>query len=117
VRPAGVWDRLVRGYLGALRSMLDNDVDVVAEAVIVPELKPVYGTTFDGVRTLLVGVRCPLPVAKLREAERVDRPRIELDVPQWTTVHDHAYDLEIDTSGWAPMQAGADAVLARFLEL
>jgi len=42
---------------------------------------------------------------------------IELDVPEWTTVHEHEYDVEVDTSDRSSMLDGADRVVARFLEL
>jgi len=107
----------MRAYLRSLRALADEGVDIVAEAVIVPERKDFYLETFDGITRLLVGVRCPLEVAKEREASRTDRRQLELDVPEWRSVHEHDYDLEVDTSTLETMREGADRVVARFLEL
>ena len=107
----------MHGYLRSLRALLDEGVDIVAEAVIIPERQSLYDETFAGVTQLLVGVRCPLEIAQAREAQRTDRPQLDLDVPWWHTVHEQEYDLEVDTSTLETMREGADRVVARFLEL
>jgi chloramphenicol 3-O phosphotransferase len=112
-----MFQQLMTAYLQSLRAMADNGIDVVAEAVIIPERVELYRETFDGITLLLVGVRCPLEVAKEREAARTDRTQIELDHPWWFSVHDHEYDLEVDTSTLETMRDGADRVVERFLEL
>jgi chloramphenicol 3-O phosphotransferase len=118
VRGPEHFEPVMRGYLRALRTLADEGVDLVAEAVIIPERKELYRETFGGVTQLLVGVRCSLETAQAREAARTDRTRkIDLDHPWWLSVHEHEYDLEVDTSSYETMRDGADRVVARFLEL
>jgi chloramphenicol 3-O phosphotransferase len=116
-RPPDAFFPVMHGYLRSLRALADEGVDIVVEAVITPERKEAYRETFEGITQLLVGVRCPLKIAKEREAARIDRPQLDLDVPWWHSVHEHAYDLEVDTSTFETMREGADRVVARFLEL
>ena len=67
-RPPESFFPVMHGYLRSLRALADEGIDIVAEAVIIPERKETYRTTFEGIPQLLVGVRCPLEVAQAREA-------------------------------------------------
>jgi len=91
---------VAEGYLGALRSLALAGVDLIAETVITPERVDAYAAAFDDIRLLLVAVRCPIEVARRREAARADRLRGPIDLPDagfesvYTAVR---YDLQLDS--------------------
>jgi len=113
----GVFDRVLAGYLGALRELAAAGIDLVAEAVIIPERVGLYADAFAGSSVLLVGVHCPLAVAQERERLRHDRPGgvLKLDVPWFETVHDVPYDLEVQTVDREAIDAAAAAAVELFL--
>lgn len=112
----GLFDRVLAGYLGALRELATAGIDLVAEAVIVPERVVQYVEAFAGCSVLLVGVRCPLAVAVERERARTDRPGgpLDLDVPWFETVHDLPYDVEVDTADSLAFAAAVESGVALF---
>jgi chloramphenicol 3-O phosphotransferase len=93
---ATLFNRVMVGYLRSLRELAGAGIDLVAEAVIVPDRVPLYVETFRDSRVLLVGVRCPLGIAEERERARTDRRLLRLDVPEFELVHAIPYDLEVD---------------------
>jgi chloramphenicol 3-O-phosphotransferase len=101
--------------LGALRSLADTGVDLIAESIVTPALREIYLDTFQGTSVMFVGVRCPWPIAQARERARTDRVReaVDLDVPEFEAVHQHTYDLEVDTTSMS-LHAGAKRVLDAF---
>jgi chloramphenicol 3-O phosphotransferase len=110
---ARLFERVMLGYLGALRAMVVAGNDVVAEAVIIPERADLYARTFADVSVILIGVHCPLAICQDREAAR-GRPGgpLDLDVEWFETVHHVPYDLEVDTSTRDSMLEGADRAIA-----
>ena len=113
----GLFDRVLAGYLGALRELAAAGIDLIAEAVIIPERVDQYVETFAGCSVLLVGVHCPLAIAQERESARLDRPGgpLVLDVPWFETVHDLPYDLEVETGDRQTLAAAVEAVTALFM--
>jgi chloramphenicol 3-O phosphotransferase len=96
-----LFERVMLGYLGALRAMAMAGNDVIAEAVVTPARLSVYLDTFEDVPVSFIAVRCPLEVAVAREAERTDRllGPIELPPDAFADVYSHgAFDAEVDTS-------------------
>ena len=87
---------------------------MVAEAVIIPERLDLYRAALADVPVLLVGVRCTLPVAKAHEEARTDRTHLELDVPWFETVHQVAYDVEVDTTADPPPELLATQIVHLF---
>jgi chloramphenicol 3-O phosphotransferase len=95
------FDMLVSGYLGSLREMAIAGNDVLAEAVMTQGRRHLYDSTIGDLPIILVGVKCPLAIAQLREHARTDRHGgpIELPADYFAAVHEGlSYDLEIDTS-------------------
>ncbi len=92
--------RMVAAYLKSLEAVAEQGIDVVAEAVVLPDVAELYAPLFARFDVTLVGVRCPLAVSRRREARRSDRRNgpVELDVPEFELVHAHDYVLEVDTS-------------------
>jgi chloramphenicol 3-O phosphotransferase len=111
-RRSGLFERVVTGYLGALRAMVLAGNNVVAEAVMIPERVGLYFDTFAGLDVLLVGVRCPLGICQQREAvrDRLGGP-LDLDVEWFRTVHEVPYDLEVDMSSEDSLEAAAEQVI------
>jgi chloramphenicol 3-O phosphotransferase len=100
-----LFERTVRGYLAALRAMALDGGNVVAEAVITRDRTALYASTLREVLTVVVGVHCPLDVARARERDRTDRLRgpLELGPEAFAAVHaEMDYDLELDTTRGAP---------------
>lgn len=97
---AGLFQAMVRAHLRALSAVAAEGIPVVAESIILPETKPLYDPLFLDFDVTLIGVRCPLPVAQAREAARTDRHNgpVELDLPEFTIIHEQDYALEIDTA-------------------
>ncbi len=96
-----MFQKVMVGYLGALRDMTLAGNDVMAEAVVTPDRLDLYRDTFAGLSVVFIGVRCPLAVAVAREAERSDRTTGPIDLPEpaFNAVHSHgSYDIEVDTS-------------------
>ena len=96
-----LFDRVMLGYLGALRAMALVGNDVIAEAVITPDRRARYSAVFHGLPVILVAVRCPIDVAVQRERNRADRIRGPLELPADAFAAVHAgveHDLDIDTS-------------------
>ena len=109
-----VFERALRGYLGALRSMALAGNDVVAEAVITWPRVPWYAEAFEGLAVTLVGVRCDLQVARRRERERTDRVAGPLELPEDKFAAVHAgmdYDLEVDTSTSSAAEVAGDLAI------
>jgi chloramphenicol 3-O-phosphotransferase len=100
-----LFDRLLAGYVGALREMALAGNNVLAEAVITPARRLLYESTFGSLQLLLIGVKCRLEKAIQREASRTDRRHgpIELPALYFAAVHEGlSYDLEIETSDENP---------------
>jgi chloramphenicol 3-O phosphotransferase len=113
------FELLLSGYLGSLREMALAGNDVVAEAVMTPERRPLYESTFGDLPILLIGVKCPLEVARRREAIRTDRRGGPIDLPSdyFLAVHEGlSYDLEVETSVKNPTELAAE-VIPQFLRL
>jgi hypothetical protein len=90
-------------------------VGLVAESVITPTRRAMYLELFDGCSVMFVAVRCALPVAQAREEARSDRSHgaLNLDAPDFETVHQHIYDVEVNTFAMDPEEA-AQQVLEAF---
>jgi chloramphenicol 3-O phosphotransferase len=100
-----LFERVMLGYLGALRAMALAGNDLIAEAVVTPARLDVYLESFDGLAVVFVAVRCPVEVARAREARRTDRlgGPIELPADMYDAVYAHgAFDVEVDTSIGTP---------------
>ena len=99
-----LFERVMNGYLGALRAMALADNDLIAEAVITPDRRRIYAEAFADIPLTVVAVRCPLAIAQRREHERVDRPGgpIELPPDLFEAVYDIEHDYEVDTSTGTP---------------
>ena len=107
------FERLLSGYLGSVREMALAGNDVLAEAVMVPERRRLYDSSFGELPMVLIGVRCPLEVAVQREARRTDRRGGPIDFPAdyFAAVHDGvSYDLEVDTSVKSPTEGAAEMI-------
>jgi len=111
--PTSFWDddegdlfnRLLAGYVGALRELALAGNDVLAEAVITPARRSLYESTFGSLPLLLIGMKCRLETAIEREASRTDRRHgpIELPASYYAAVYEGlSYDLEIETSDENP---------------
>jgi chloramphenicol 3-O phosphotransferase len=114
-----LFDRVLSGYLGSLREMALNGNDVMAEAVLTPDRRVLYDSTFHEVPMLLVSVKCDREVAIRREAARTDRRHGPIDLPagDYAAVYEGlAYDLEVDTTTGEPGE-WVDVVLPRFAVL
>lgn len=99
-RSPALFAEMMRAYLHALAAVAGEGIPVVTETVILPRIRHLYDPFFERFDVTLVGVRCPLDVARAREARRQDRRNgpVELDVPEFSLVHQHDYALEVDTS-------------------
>lgn len=95
-----LFSQMVRAYLRSLEAVADEGLMVIAEAIILPTARELYEPLFDRHDVTLIGVRCPLQVAQRREVQRGDRRNgpVDLDVPEFTLVHEQDYLLEVDTS-------------------
>jgi chloramphenicol 3-O phosphotransferase len=96
-----LFERVMVGYLGALRAMAIAGNDVVAEAVVTPSRLNIYLESFADVAVVFVAVRCDIDVARAREAARTDRVRGPIDLPTaaYEAVYSHGdFDIEVDTS-------------------
>lgn len=109
-----LFENVMTGYVHSLAALVRAGCDVVAEAVIIPERLDLYRAALADVPVLLVGVRCTLPVAKAREEARTDRTHLELDVPWFETVHQLAYDVEVDTTNDPPPEMLAAQIVHLF---
>ncbi|SDE04648.1 phosphotransferase-like protein [Auraticoccus monumenti] len=91
---------MVRAYLRSMGAVADEGLMVIAEAIILPSTRELYEPLFARYAVTLIGVRCPLPLAQQRELRRGDRRDgpVDLDVPEFTAVHEQDYHLEVDTS-------------------
>jgi chloramphenicol 3-O phosphotransferase len=97
---AELFGKMMRSHLQALDAVAAEGVPVIAESIVLPVNRSLYQALFDRHDVLLIGVRCPLRVAQERErsrGDRVDGP-IDLDVADFSLVHQQSYDLELDTS-------------------
>lgn len=97
-RVPGLFERVVDTYVSCLREVAAHGLDVVAESLILPADLPRYDELFGDFT--LIGVTCPLPEIRRREAQRTDRYNgfLEPDVPTYEALATHTYDLLIDTS-------------------
>ena len=96
-----LFERVMVGYLGAVRAMAVAGNNIIAEAVITPARRRLYIANFDHLAVTLVGVRCPLELAIARERQRTDRLRgpVELPPDAYAAIHSHgSYDIDVDTS-------------------
>lgn len=114
-----LFERLVAAYLGALRQVALEGIDVLAEAVVTPARRALYDQVFGSMPLLLISVRCSLDVAIQRERSRIDRRSGPLDM----SAHDFAavysgmtYDMEIDSAADQPPDL-ADLVRANLDQL
>ena len=108
-----LFERVVVGYLGALRAMALAGNDVIAEAVITRDRTPLYADAFTGIPLVLVGVRCELMTAIGRENVRDDRLRGPLVLPADAFAAVHAgldYDVDVDTTTATPDVLAASVV-------
>lgn len=96
-----LFEQVLVGYLAALRQLAEAGMDLLAEAVITPDRRNLYATTFRGLPVLVIGVHCSHAEALRREQQRSDRRQGPLDLPPeaYAAVHSGmTYDLEVDTS-------------------
>lgn len=96
-----LFNRLMAGYLAALRALALEGNHILAEAIITPRRRGAYVQAFQGLDVVLIGVRCPYDVAVEREQRRDDRRHGPIDLPRsaFSAVHTGiAYDLEVDTA-------------------
>jgi chloramphenicol 3-O phosphotransferase len=96
----GLFADMREAWLAGLRAVAQRGHPVLSESVMFPADRPHYDELFWDFEMVLIGVRCPLAVARQREAARTDRrgSRMDLDVPRFDDVHRHDYALEVDTS-------------------
>ncbi|WP_369410485.1 phosphotransferase-like protein [Kribbella orskensis] len=83
-----------------MREVAAGGFPVIAESITSPAELPRYVELFGEFEVVLIGVRCPLPIVRDRELLRTDRlngPH-ELDLIEFDQVHQHADELEADTS-------------------
>jgi chloramphenicol 3-O phosphotransferase len=99
-RVPGLFDRLVDTYVSCLREVAAHDLDIVAESLILPTDLPRYDELFGDFDVTIIGITCPLPEIRRREALRTDRYNgfLEPDLPTYEAVNSNVYDLLIDTS-------------------
>ncbi|ADD43943.1 chloramphenicol phosphotransferase CPT family protein [Stackebrandtia nassauensis] len=98
-----VLERTVLGFHRAVAGMALAGNDVVMDHVL---REPAWFTdclrVFDGIEVVFVGVHCPLPELRRREAARGDREPGRAEF-HFTRVHVHGdYDIECDTSELSP---------------
>jgi chloramphenicol 3-O phosphotransferase len=99
-RISDLFDRVLGAWLVCLREVALRGFPVVAESIILPADLPRYCELFGEFEVVLIGVSCPLPVARERDLLRTDRlngPH-ELDVAEFSEVRQHDYELQVDTS-------------------
>ena len=102
-----LFERLMGGHLRSLREMGLSGIDVLAEAVITPARRREYQAIFIDLPIVLIGVTCPVEVAREREEGRIDRRRgpIALGAEEFAAVHAGlAYDYEVSTTTGDPAQ-------------
>jgi len=87
-------------WLAGLREIALRGYPLLSESVVLPADREHYDDLFGEFDVVMIGVRCALPVAMQREADRSDRrtSRVDLDVPGFDDVHRHDYPLQVDTS-------------------
>jgi chloramphenicol 3-O phosphotransferase len=114
---AGLFPRILAGYLLALHDMAATGNDLIAESIITPDNASRYVEPFSEFTVYFIGIRCPLAEAQRREAGRTDRiDHFELDTAEFEAVHAHAgYDLELDSSLVNP-QAAARQIAIRLAD-
>jgi chloramphenicol 3-O phosphotransferase len=98
--------RVEESFASALRSLADEDHDLVLDLVLYdPASLWSCVRVFQGIRTYFLGVRCDLTVLEAREFARGDRfPNLSRS--QHLVVHEFArvYDFEVDTTSTGPHQ-------------
>jgi chloramphenicol 3-O phosphotransferase len=102
--------RLISGYLGSLHQMALAGINVMAEAVIIPERRSLYQDKFGDTPIVLIGVNCPLDVAMHREQIRSDRRIGPIDLPAAYFESVRAglnYDLEVASDTGSPTELAA----------
>jgi chloramphenicol 3-O phosphotransferase len=99
-RVPGLFEQLVDTYVACLREVAAHGLDIVAESLILPSDLPRYAELFDDFDVRMIGITCPLPEIRRREAQRTDRYNgfLEPDVPTYEAVNSNIYELMIDTS-------------------
>ena len=107
-----VFARILSGFHHSIRALALASNDLIVDHVLVEDEPPLgwvpecLGLIAD-FPVHLVGVRCPLGEAERREAARGDRPA---GLARWQSERMHrrvTYDVEIDTSCYAPDEAAA----------
>jgi chloramphenicol 3-O phosphotransferase len=99
-RVPGLFEQVVDIYVSCLREVAAGGLDVVAESLILPTDLPRYAELFGAFDVTVIGITCPLPEIRRREALRTDRYNgfLEPDLPTYEAVNSNTYDLLIDTS-------------------
>jgi chloramphenicol 3-O phosphotransferase len=108
-----LFDRVMVGYLGAIREIARAGNNVIAEAVITPSRRELYASTLQGLSVILIGVHCSLTEAIRREQTRTDRLHGAMELPRdlFEAVHTGiTYDLEVDTSERSPDDLASELV-------
>ena len=103
--------QLISGYLRSLHEMALAGINVMAEAVIIPERRSLYQDNFGDTPIVLIGVNCPLDVAMHREQSRSDRRIGPIDLPAdyFKAVHTGLiYDFEVATDTGSPTELAAN---------
>jgi chloramphenicol 3-O phosphotransferase len=97
VRGGDAWHRMLAAYRGTVALWVGTGFDVIVDDVALDGID-VWRVALEGVRTLVVGVRCDLDVAEGRERSRGDR-HVGIARGQHDVVHRGiTYDLELDTT-------------------
>jgi chloramphenicol 3-O phosphotransferase len=120
VRPAGRSDgpftidttplgqRFISGMHATVAALADAGLNVIVDHVLLEEAwLDDCARLWAGFAVLFVGVRCPLDVVLQRELERKDRTLGQAEA-QFAVIHRWGeYDVEVDTSVLAPVDAVA----------
>ena len=99
---------LVRAFYACAHQLLEMGHDLVIDHALTARYHvDALLAASENHKTLLVGITCPVGVAREREAVRGDR-RLGLAEQQFATIHSLlAYDVVIDTSKQSPSEAAA----------
>ncbi|MBW3564067.1 MAG: chloramphenicol phosphotransferase CPT family protein [Acidobacteria bacterium] len=104
---------LIRSFYACTRELLRTGHDLVIDhAVTARYHAEELLAACEGHETLIVGIECPVPVTREREAARGDR-RVGLAGQQFASIHVWLeYDLVVDTSKQSPSEAAASILAA-----
>ena len=104
IRSGPVAERILRGMRQSIAAMARAGNNLIVDDVLLEDELGQYAALLADFTFHAVGVFAPLDVLEARERERRDRP-IGLARWQYDRVHKgKVYDLELDTSGSAPME-------------